>query len=353
MDDLTKQADAEPLAPVHFPYDAQPGTDTAIEVRPGIFWIATPLPFRLKAINLWALRDGDGWTLVDAGYGWGATQEQLIKVWKECLDGAPIKRLIITHFHPDHIGSSGWVEKTWDIRPHMTQAEWMAANLAIRRMGSDDTEERCRFYERHGLDAKRLNVFRTGHVPYHDGVSLPDSYYRIRDGEDIAIDDKAWRVIVGEGHSPEHACLYCPELGVMISGDQVLTRITPNVSTWYFEPESDQLKGFLKTKARLGRLIAEDTYVLPAHKLPFTGVHKRLEELVHHHRDRLRQIYHAVEGEVSAGEMCTLLFPMDLDGHQMGFAMGETIAHLNYLVGDGRLRRIKNKDGSIRFKRPS
>jgi glyoxylase-like metal-dependent hydrolase (beta-lactamase superfamily II) len=353
VDDLTKQADAGPLAPVHFPYDEQPGTDTAIEVRPGIFWIATPLPFKLRAINLWALRDGDGWTLVDAGYGWGETQEQLIKVRKECLDGAPIKRLIITHFHPDHIGSSGWVEKTWGIRPHMTQSEWMAACLAIGRTASDDLEARCEFYRRHGLNAKRLDVFRTGHVRYDDGVTLPESYYRIHNGDDIMIDGKAWRVIVGEGHSPEHACLYCAELGVMISGDQVLTRITPNVSTWFYEPEGNQLKGFLDTKARLAKLIAEDTYVLPAHKLPFTGVHKRLEELVHHHHERLGKIYDALEGEVSAGEVCTLLFPMDLDGHQMGFAMGETIAHLNYLIGDGRLRRIINKDGSIRFRRAS
>jgi glyoxylase-like metal-dependent hydrolase (beta-lactamase superfamily II) len=353
VDDLPNKANSKPLAPIHFPYEKQPGTDTAIEVRPGIFWIATPLPFKLRTINLWALRDGDGWTLVDAGYGWGETQEQLMKVWKECLDGAPIKRLIITHFHPDHIGSSGWVEKTWGIRPHMTQSEWMAACLALGRSGSDDLVSRCLFYDRHGLDAKRLNVFRTGHVRYDEGVTLPDSYYRICDGEDIIIDGKAWRVIVGEGHSPEHACLHCPELGVMISGDQVLTRITPNVSTWFFEPESNQLKGFLGTKQRLARLLAEDTYVLPAHKLPFTGVHKRIEELVHHHHERLGQIYDAIEGEVSAGEMCTVLFPMDLDGHQMGFAMGESIAHLNYLVGDGRLRRINNKDGSIRFRRAS
>ena len=188
---------------------------------------------------------------------------------------------------------------------------------------------------------------------YDDGVTLPESYYRIHNGDDIMIDGKAWRVIVGEGHSPEHACLYCAELGVMISGDQVLTRITPNVSTWFYEPEGNQLKGFLDTKARLAKLIAEDTYVLPAHKLPFTGVHKRLEELVHHHHERLGKIYDALEGEVSAGEVCTLLFPMDLDGHQMGFAMGETIAHLNYLICDGRLRRITNKDGSIRFRRAS
>ncbi len=353
VDDITKEADTEPLADVHFPYDEQPGAGTAIEVRPGIFWIATPLPFKLKAINLWALRDGDGWTLIDTGYGWSDTQDQLMKIWKECLDGTPIKRLIVTHFHPDHMGSSGWVEKTWGIHPHMTQSEWMASNLAIRQLASDDRDARCFFYDRHGLDAKRLEIFRSGHVRYHLGVTLPENYYRIRNGDDIVINGNAWRVIVGEGHSPEHACLYCAELGVMISGDQVLTRITPNVSTSHFEPEGDQLKGFLDTKARLYKLIAADTYVLPAHKLPFTGVHKRLEELVHHHRERLQKIYDALDGEVSAGEVCTLLFPMDLDGHQMGFAMGETIAHLNYLVGDGRLRRIENKDGTIRFRRTS
>lgn len=351
MDDLLKEVGTASLAPVRFPFHEQPAPGTALEVRPGIFWLATPLPFKLNAINQWILKDGDGWTLVDAGYGWEATHDHLMTVWKEVLGGRPIKRLVVTHFHPDHMGSSGWVERTWDVRPHMTQAEWMAASLAVKGLGSDDLDARCRFYAQHGLDRARLKTFRDGYVVYRDGASLPASYHRIHNGDDIVIDGNAWRVIVGEGHSPEHACLHCPALGIMISGDQVLTRITPNVSAWYFEPEADQLKGFLETKAKLKRIVAEDTFVLPAHKLPFTGAHKRLEELVHHHRDRLQKIMDAAAGETSAGEVASILFPFTLDGHQIGFAMGEAIAHLNYLVGDGRMRRLNKRDGAIRYLR--
>lgn len=334
---------------IEYPFEKYPDAGGTIEVAPGIHWLSTPLPFRLRAINLYLLEDGDGWTIVDCGYSRPEVREQWEQVWSRTLRGKPVRRLIVTHFHPDHAGNSGWICERWKLRPWMTQAEWLTANLALHDRKAGDLRERSDFYIANGMAPEDLELFRqrTGH--YADGVRLPNSFQRISDGDVLRIGGRDWQVIVGRGHSPEHASLYCEQIGVFIAGDQLLPEITTNVSVWPDEPEADALRLFLDSLDHFARVLRPDTLVLPSHRRPFRGVRARVAEIQHHHGERLDTLLAAAAaGPVTIGGLLPQLFRGDLDGHQLGFAMGEALAHVNYLLHQGKLRRFVDQ-GLTRF----
>ena len=335
------------------PFPDYPAPGTTIEVAPGIHWLSTPLPFRLRAINLYLLEERDGWTIIDCGYARPDVRAQWEAVWAGTLGGKPVTRLIVTHFHPDHIGNSAWIAERWQVRPTMTQGEWLTAHLALRDRDAEHREALYHFYRANGLDAEREQVLRAGIVPYSSGVELPASFNRLIDGDELTIGGRSWRVIVGGGHSPEHASLYCDDYdgcGVLIAGDQLLPEITTNVSVWPGEPDADALGHFLASQERFAEILRPDTLVLPAHRRPFRGVHARIEELRRHHRERLATLLGILEkGPLSAGELVPHLFAPGLDGHQTMFAMGEALAHLNYLLHRGKLARLV-EGGRTRFR---
>jgi glyoxylase-like metal-dependent hydrolase (beta-lactamase superfamily II) len=334
---------------IEYPFPEYPDAGVSIEVMPGVHWISTPLPFRLRAINLYLLEESDGWTIVDCGISREDVRAQWEQIFSSTLKGKPVTRLIVTHFHPDHAGNAAWLAKRWNVRPWMTQAEWLTANLALRSSSTDNKEQRCQFYIANGLDEAHQERFRSGMFSYSQGVQLPSSFNRLCNGDVIIIGGRRWKVIVGQGHSPEHVSLYCDEIGILIAGDQLLPEITPNISVWPDEPEADLLQLYLQSLDRFNELLRHDTLVLPAHKRPFYGVHTRIAELKFHHRERLDTILGiAARGPVTAGELLPNLFQPNLDGFQIGFAMGEALAHLNYLVNTGELRRYED-EGIIRF----
>ena len=338
---------AEELA---YPFADYPPEGGAIEVADGIFWLSTPLPFvGLRQVNLWLLRDGDGWAMVDCGYAYDAARAAIAATWESVLRGRQISRLIITHFHPDHAGNSGWIAARWGIRPLMTQGEWFAANLAARDTYEESVARRVTFFREHGLDKTRTAIFQSGAILYSAGVELPLAFTRISDA--LAIGADRWTIITGEGHSPEHAALYCAERKLLISGDQILPTITTNISVWPTEPDADPLGLFLASGRRFAARLDPATLVLPSHRRPFRNVHRRLDELARHHDERLQLILRATDGETTAAELIDVLFQRTLDGHQMGFAMGEAIAHLNHLVTLGRMERVRDAAGAMRYRK--
>lgn len=338
---------------VTYPWADYPAPGTVREVAEGILWMSTPVPFvGLRQVNLWLLRDGPGWTMIDCGFGWDETRDVLLTAWDNALEGRPITRLIVTHYHPDHAGNMAWIAERWGgLIPHMTLGEWFAANVSMNFGYADNIKQRAVWHKSHGLDEARQRLFEKEVVPYDVGVRLPPAFKRLRENDAIAIGADSWRVITGEGHAPEHASLYCEKRNILIAGDQILPQITTNVSTWPMEPEADTLASFLETCAKFLRQLAPDTLVLPSHRKPFRNVHYRLRELGTHHAARLNLILDATpaNGEITAGALLDVLFRGKLDGHQIGFAMGEAIAHLNYLVEIGRLARLDTKDGSWRY----
>jgi glyoxylase-like metal-dependent hydrolase (beta-lactamase superfamily II) len=331
---------------VVFPFPDYPAPGNSIEVADGIHWVSTPVPFvGLKQVNLWLLDDGDGWTMIDCGYGRRDVRDLIEAAWRELLGGRPVTRLIVTHNHPDHIGNAQWICERWGgLRPQLSQPEWYLANLAALDRDSDNMAQRAAFYRRHGLDETTVAKFLAEVVPYKDGVQLPRSYRRLRDADMVTIGADRWRVITGEGHSPEHVSLYCAERRILIAGDQILPAITTNVSTWPNEPEFDAVGAFLGTCRRFLELLDGGTLILPSHRKPFYNVHYRLRELARHHAIRLNLILDNAPPVTRAGELIDVLFKPGLDGHQIGFAMGEAIAHLNHLVTLGHLRLVENRD---------
>jgi len=338
---------------LEFPFPDYPAPGTATEVADGIFWVSTPVPFvGLKQVNLWLVRDGDGWTMIDCGYARDDVRAFITNIWDKVLEGRPITRLIVTHFHPDHAGNSGWIAERWGLRPRMTQGEWFTANLAIQNLDTDHIEPRLVFYRRHGLDEARLQRFLDEVVLYNDGVTLPPDYKRLRGGDVLTIGADRWRVVIGEGHSPEHVSLYCAERKILIAGDQILPSITTNVSTWHVDPEFDAVGAFLKTCKTFLGLLDPDTLVLPSHRKPFRNVQHRLRQLAVHHAARLNLLLDKAGAETSAGALIDMLFTPGLDGHQIGFAMGEAVAHLNHLVTLGHMDMIESKT-QVRYRRIS
>jgi len=337
---------------LEYPVPEVPAPAQLHEVADGVRWLRMPLPFALDHINLWLLRDGDGWTVVDTGFGNGATQKLWDQVLAERLDGRPITRIVVTHLHPDHLGLAGWLAERFGVDVWMTQAEFLLAHVFWSTSGGegDALARAATLYERHGLDAPRVAKIASRAGSYRLAIpALPGAFRRLLDGDRLVIDGREWRVIVGRGHSPEHAALHCPSLGVLISGDMVLPKITTNVSVLPFEPEGDPLGLYLASLRRFAEL-PQDTLVLPSHGLVFRGLHRRLEQLAAHHEERFALIVDACARPCTAAELLDRLFRRELDTHQLSFAMGEAIAHLNHLMHAGRLRRLAD-DGVYRFVR--
>ena len=209
------------------PWSEPPAAAQTIEVAPGVRWLRMPLPFQLDHINLWALADGDGWTVVDTGLALPPTRERWEQLFASGLDGKPIRRVIVTHFHPDHIGNASWLTERWQADLWCTQTEWLAAEYALRSRDDADLDRRVAHYRRHGIAEEHTAKMRARGNPYPSLVGgLPFHFMPIADGESATIDGRRWRVITARGHSPEHACLWCEDLRVLIAGDQVLPKIS-------------------------------------------------------------------------------------------------------------------------------
>ena len=332
------------------PWAEPPTPGTTLTVAPGIRWLRMPLSFALNHINLWLLDDSDGYTVVDTGLGLPDTRELWERIFANELDGKPIVRVIATHFHPDHFGNAGWLTERWGIDLWCTQAEYMAAQLACSR---DDpgTALRHDHYRRHGISAEALARLRERGNHYPGLVpTLPVSYRCLRDGNRVAIGGHSWQVMVVLGHAPEHASLWCADANVLISGDQVLPKITTNVSVWADKPHDDPLRLYLDSLARF-RPLPADALVLPSHGLPFRGLHARLDALRAHHDARLAETLDVLGEPRAAAELLPVLFRRALDTHQLSFAIGEALAHLNYLEADGSVTRTLDADGIERFRK--
>ena len=339
------------LAQLRFPCGDVPEPGTVKTVAPGIHWLRMPLPFQLNHINLWLVDDGDSWTIVDTGINSADSKGLWEKIFAAHLDGKPVKRVIATHLHPDHVGLAGWLCERWGAELWMTLGEYMSA-LAVRNDFTESEETRAAHLHRNGVPADRISLFHRHKGGYAKGVvPLPTSFRRMIHAHPITLAGHRWDVIVGRGHAPEHASLWCPELNVLIAGDQVLPKISTNVGVWPNEPQADALTWFLDGFSRFRRLPA-DALVLPSHGFPFVGLHTRLDQLVSHHDARLNDMADAIAQKGAAGatgwDMVPVLFPRHLDNNQVVFAFGETLAHLHCLETRARVKRTV-VDGVYRF----
>jgi glyoxylase-like metal-dependent hydrolase (beta-lactamase superfamily II) len=333
-------------APITYLHETSPAAGVALAVAPGIEWLCMPLPFALNHINLWLLADGAGHAAVDTGFG----LEPIKEAWKSALVGRQLTRCIVTHCHPDHLGLAAWLEQETGAGLWISQGDYLAAHMIVEQIAGYSIAVMVEFFRQHGLDQARIDGLIARGNGYKKGVpAIPATYQRLFHDQQLTIGAHDWRTIVGYGHAPEHMSLYCAELGVLISGDMLLPRISTNISVMASNPLGDPLGLFLASIDRFRELPA-DTLVLPSHGRPFRGLHARVEQLHAHHAERCGVLLDACRAEPkSAADLIGVLFGRELpDPHQTMFAMGEAIAHLNYLEHAGKLRRIE-ENGLTRY----
>ena len=340
--------------------DTLPASGHTLEIAPGVRWLRMGLPFALDHINLWLVRDEvdgrQGWTIVDCGIANDATRAAWERIFAEELDGLPVLRVIVTHMHPDHIGLAHWLTERWSTsewpcRLWISLTDWNAARMASISTTGFGGEAAATFFGSHGVtDPAALDKVRHRGNYYASMVpQVPRQYRRMMEGQRLTMGGHVWTCHAGFGHAPEHISLHCEALGLLISGDMVLPRISTNISVIDIEPEADPLPLYLASIERMRRLPA-DTLVLPAHGKPFRGLHPRIQQLQDHHTDRLADVMAACAVRPhSAFEILPVLFKRELDLHQLTFAMGEAIAHLHALWLDGDLQRVRQADGVWRF----
>lgn len=334
-----------PAAPLQFPYPEPPALGTLIEVAPGINWLRLALPFRLNHVNVYVLDDGPGVVLLDTGIGNAETQA----VWEDLLGGVlrgrPITRIVATHAHPDHVGMAGWLCERTAAPLLMSQTEYLTCLNIHLDPAALDSEPYRSFYLGHGLDADTTaGMLRLGHRYLRMVTGLPRVFHRVIEGEVLQIGGRDWAVLSAGGHSPEQLMLHCAADGLFFAADQVLARISPNISVQAHDPEGDPLGIFLRSLDRLKQVVPAGTLVLPGHNLPFVGLHTRADELAAHHAARCQAIVAACRVPHSVAELLPVVFGrMIEDPHQMAFAFSEALAHVNYLCRAGQVRLVNGR----------
>lgn len=316
---------------------APPAFGQTVLVAPGILWLRMPLPFALDHINLWLIEDGDDWAIIDTGVSDQKTRDLWQGVFTGPMAGRPVTRLISTHFHPDHMGLAAWLQRRFQVPFEAPLPEWLYGRMLSLDNGDGFIEASTAFYRTAGFDDTLLDLVRQRGNAYAARTRhIPPTCQAIRPGQRLNIGGHAWVMMPGYGHSPQMGCLYCADLGVLISGDQILPHISPNVSVWPSEPAANPLALFLASLDDF-RPLPADTLVLPSHGVPFRHLHARLDELAAHHADRLQECLRACQTPKTARQVLDVLFNRPLDDHQLFFAIGESLAHLHSLVAGNKL----------------
>ncbi len=326
-------------------FETPPREGEAVEVAPGILWMRLPLPMALDHVNVYALDDGDGWTIVDTGMDSGRTRA----IWQGLLDGPlsgrPVTRVIVTHHHPDHIGLAGWFQAQ-GATLLTTRTAWLMARMLVLDERPLPGPEQIAFWRAAGMEADLLAT-RSLERPFNfaDCVApLPLGYTRIAEGDVLTIGTRRWQVHIGHGHAPEHAVLASLDDSLILGGDQLLPSISPNIGVYATEPAADPLGEWIDSCQAFQEMARDDHLVLPGHKLPYAGLPLRLTQMIENHRgalDRLRD--HLTEEQTAVG-CFPALFRRQIGPAEYGLALVEAVAHLNHLRRLGQVTRTE-RDG--------
>jgi len=341
-------------ATLSYPFQDPPAPGFAGEIGGGILWLRMPMPFALNHINLWALAEKNGWAIVDSGL----RTTEVTLAWQALLapqgplGGLGISRVIATHMHPDHIGMAGWLARRFGCPLWMTRLEYLSCRMLAADTGRDAPAAGVEFYRKAGWSDAEVERYQARFGDFGRMIhALPDSFVRLTDGQLLNIGGRNWEVIVGAGHSPEHACLYSPELDILISGDQVLPKISSNTSVYPTEPQADPIAEWLHSIERLKQRVPHTALTLPAHDLPFYGLHVRLDQLQASTERSLRRLLTQLSEPMRAIDLVRALFRSSIISEQahLGMATGETLALLNHLRQRGEVT-AEEVDGVIWYR---
>ena len=335
---------------LHYPYPDAPGKGHAVDITPDIKWLRSPLPLSLNHINCYLLRDGEGWCVVDTGMNSESARQQWLDVIEAELEGAPLTRVFATHHHPDHVGLAGWLCDRHRVPLWMSESEYFHTCTFNAPRRSEPYWEVDQYFVRAGMSLQSQQSLYANDDYNHMVSEVPASYHRIADGDRIQIGSHEWVAITSRGHAPEHLSLYCSELNLYLSGDQLLPKITSNVSVSPIAPDADPLGDWLQAHADIAHRVPDNAIVLPAHQLPFSGVHTRLQQVVEHHEQRMDRLCDLCREPSTAQLLTDRLFDRELDAFQNFLAVGECLAHLHRLMALGRVERTLQASGVYHFR---
>jgi glyoxylase-like metal-dependent hydrolase (beta-lactamase superfamily II) len=338
---------------LRYPWETPPSGSEAIEVAEGVLWMRMPLPMKLDHVNVYALDEGDSWTIVDTGFDSRKTRG----IWAEIMDGPlqgkPISRVIVTHHHPDHIGLAGWFQSEHGAELWTTRTAWLMGRMLQLDTQEVATSETVAFWRSAGMDEEIIKQ-RASERPFNfsDVVApMPLGYRRIKQGDTIRVGGRDWDVHMGNGHAPEHATLWSRDDNLVIAGDQILSSISSNIGVYATEPDADPVGDWLEACERLNSLARADHLVLGGHKLPFTGLPIRMRQLIDNHHSALTRLEAHLETPCTAGECFSVLFKRKIGPAEYGLALIESIAHVQLLWLEGRATREKREDGAWVYRR--
>ncbi len=334
------------------PFELPPSEADAIEVAPGILWLRLPLPMALDHVNVYALDDGNSWTLIDTGMH----TKRSVAIWERLLAGPlagkPVSRVVLTHHHPDHIGMAGWFQAR-GAEIVATRTAWLLGRMLTLDVQQVWPEETLRFYRRAGMDKaiydKRINDRPFNFADTVHPIAL--GFTRIQEGSTIEMAGRVWDVHIGNGHAPEHATFWSKDDNLVLGGDQLLASISPNLGVYPTEPDADPVAEWLDACEFLSGFATPDQLVLPGHKLPFKGLPLRLKQLIDNHHGALVRLSDHLAQPRTAHECFLPLFKREIGGGEYGLALVEAVAHLNHLYLSGQAVRNLREDGAYTFER--
>lgn len=335
-----------------FPFEP-PAPGAAVEVAEGALWMRLPAFVRPDHVNVFALDDGDGWTLVDAGLDNAATRAAWGALLAGPLGGRPVRRLIVTHHHPDHMGLAGWFQAAHGVELWTSRTAWLQARMLVLDAQERPAPETLAFWRAAGMPAEAL-AERAGARPVNFAdwaAPMPPGFRRIVEGEEIVAGGRRWRVAMGEGHAPEHATLWGIDHALVLAGDQILPGITPNLGVYASEPAADPVGAWEESCRRLAGLARPESLALPGHRRPFVGVAARLAALVADAEAARARLLAALAAPLTAAECFAPLYGRPIAAAEYGLALAEALGHLNRLAALGLAEAEPRADGARVWRR--
>ncbi|NOD34916.1 MULTISPECIES: MBL fold metallo-hydrolase [unclassified Ruegeria] len=345
--------DGDRVLGIRYPWDEPPATGEAIQIAEGVLWMRLPLPMALDHVNIYALDDGDSWTVIDTGLSSNKTRRIWETLMSGPLAGKPIRRVIVTHHHPDHVGNAGWFQSEHGAELVTSRTSWLFARMLTLDVQETWPQETLDFYLSAGMAPEVLTA-RMNDRPFNfaDTVyPMPLGFTRIQQGDVIRMGGRDWDVHMGNGHAPEHATFWSRDDNLVLSGDQILSSISPNLGVYATEPMADPVSAWMEACERLQILARPDHLVLGGHKLPFTGLPLRMKQLIENHHSALERLLDHLDEPKAAADCFLPLFKRTIREGEYGLALVEAVAHMNHLYHIDAVIRTQRADGAWLYQR--
>ena len=338
---------------IEFFFQESPEAGKIYEITEGVFWFPMPLPMMgPEYVNCYILDDGQEIALVDTGANIGDCKNIWENILHKNFPEKKISKVYVTHHHPDHIGLAGWLCEKYN-----TEIVCSRTTFLMARMLSLDVHEKVSastelFWRQAGMSQEMLGEkLRARPFNFGDGVSpLNKGFVRIIENEIININGVHWTVTMGNGHAPEHATFWSKELNLVLAGDQVLPGISSNLGVYPLEPNADTVGDWMNSCEKLLKLSSDEQLVLPGHGRPFSGLPRRLVQLIENHKAALKRIEEALKvGPKTAVELFKTIFKRDINKREYMLALHEAVGHVNHLYKAGLVSRDVRPDGAFIF----